>query len=85
MWGGLTDMTPDMAPIISDSEVEGYYMDCGWGYFGFKSGPITGHYMARWIASGLCPELLAPFGLKRFRQYNLQKETAATMYYTPWN
>ena len=85
MWGGLTDMTPDMAPIISDSEVEGYYMDCGWGYFGFKSGPVTGRYMARWLASGRCPELLTAFNLKRFRQYNLQKETAATMYYTPWN
>ena len=53
IWGGPTDMTPDMAPIISDSEIEGYYMDCGWGYFGFKSGPVTGRYMARWMASCL--------------------------------
>jgi sarcosine oxidase subunit beta len=85
IWGGLTDMTPDMAPIISDSEVEGYYMDCGWGYFGFKSGPITGRYMAQWMATGRCPDLLRPFNLRRFREFDLQKETAATMYYTPWN
>jgi sarcosine oxidase subunit beta len=85
IWGGLTDMTPDMAPILSDSEVEGFYMDCGWGYFGFKSGPVTGRYMAQWLATGQCPELLSAFNLQRFKEYNLQKETASTMYYTPWN
>ena len=85
IWAGLTDMTPDMAPIMSDSEIDGYYMDCGWGYFGFKSGPITGRYMAQWLASRKCPEILKPFSLNRYRRYNLQKETAATMFYTPWN
>ena len=78
-------MTPDMAPILSDSEVEGYYMDCGWGYFGFKSGPVTGRYMAQWMATEVCPALLKPFSFRRFREYNLQKETAAIMFYTPWN
>jgi sarcosine oxidase subunit beta len=85
IWGGLTDMTPDMAPILSDSEIKGYYMDCGWGYFGFKSGPVTGRYMAQWMATGTCPDLLVSFSLRRFKKYDLQKETAATMYYTPWN
>lgn len=85
IWGGLTDMTPDMAPIISDSPIGGFYLDCGWGYFGFKSAPITGRYMARWIATGNCPEILKPFSLRRYRNYNLQRETAAVMYYTPWN
>ncbi|MBN1104107.1 MAG: FAD-dependent oxidoreductase [Deltaproteobacteria bacterium] len=85
IWGGLTDMTPDMAPIMSDSEIGGYYMDCGWGYFGFKSGPVTGKYMARWMATRECPEILKPFHLGRFAAFNLQKETAATMFYTPWN
>ncbi len=85
IWGGPTDMTPDMAPIVSDSDVEGYYMDCGWGYFGFKSGPVTGRYMARWMATGKSPELFESFSLGRFIRYDLQKETATTMYYTPWN
>ncbi len=85
IWAGLTDMTPDMAPIMSDSRVEGYYMDCGWGYFGFKSGPITGRYMAKWLASRKRPDILKPFSLGRYRDYNLQRETAATMFYTPWN
>lgn len=85
IWGGLTDMTPDMAPIMSDADIEGYYMDCGWGYFGFKSAAITGRTMARWIASGQCPDILKPFSLKRYRDYNLQRETAAVTYYTAWN
>jgi sarcosine oxidase, subunit beta len=85
IWGGLTDMTPDMAPIISDSVVGGYYMDCGWGYFGFKSGPVTGKYVAEWMAKEECPPILKPFHLRRFREFDLQKETASTMYYTPWN
>lgn len=85
IWGGLTDMTPDMAPVISDCRIEGFYMDCGWGYFGFKSGPITGKYMAEWMAKGEPPEVLKPFHLRRFREFDLQKETAATMYYSPWN
>jgi sarcosine oxidase, subunit beta len=85
IWGGLTDMTPDMAPIISDSAVEGYYMDCGWGYFGFKSGPVTGKYVAEWMAKGECPDILKPFHVRRFQEFDLQKETASTMYYTPWN
>lgn len=85
IWGGLTDMTPDMAPIISDSGIEGYFMDCGWGYFGFKSGPVTGKYVAQWMATGERPEILSPFSLKRYRTFDLQKETSATMFYTPWN
>ncbi|MHC1729678.1 MAG: FAD-dependent oxidoreductase [Syntrophobacteraceae bacterium] len=85
IWAGLTDMTPDMAPIMSESHIEGYFMDCGWGYFGFKSGPISGRYMAKWLASRKCPDILKPFSLGRYRDYNLQRETAATMFYTPWN
>jgi sarcosine oxidase, subunit beta len=85
IWGGLADMSPDMAPIISDCHIQGYFMDCGWGYFGFKSAPVTGKYVAKWIADGKCPKILEPFRLDRFKNYILQKETGAVMYYTPWN
>lgn len=85
-WAGLADMTPDMAPIIDGNDpVDGLYMDCGWGYFGFKSAPITGKYMARFIATGDCPERLAPFTLNRFREHRLMGETAALAGYGPWN
>ncbi len=86
IWGGLADMTPDMAPIIDGNEpVEGYYIDCGWGYFGFKSSTVTGKYMARYMAEGRCPEILKPFALSRFKEHRLMGETAALVNYTPDN
>ncbi len=85
-WGGLADMTPDMAPIMDGNDpVEGFYQDCGWGYFGFKSSTVTGKYMAQFMASGECPEILKPFTLKRFEQHRLMGETAALVTYSADN
>jgi sarcosine oxidase subunit beta len=85
-WAGLADMTPDMAPIMDGNDpVEGYYMDCGWGYFGFKSSTVTGKYMAEFMATGECPPILKPFGLRRFERHQLMGETAALMEYSANN
>ena len=86
IWGGLADMTPDMAPIIDGNDpIEGYYVDCGWGYFGFKSGPVTGKYMAQFMATGLCPEILKPFNLRRYQENRFLGEIATPVNYGPWN
>jgi len=85
-WAGLTDMTPDMAPILDgNNPVKGYFMDMGWGYFGFKSGPIAGRYMAEFIATDECPEMVLPFRLSRYRNHCFLGETARPVYYGPWN
>jgi len=85
-WAGLADMTPDMAPIIDGNDtIEGYYMNCGWGYFGFKSCAAAGKYMARFMATGNCPDMLRPFNLRRFGQHRLMGETAALVNYSPDN
>lgn len=85
-WAGLSDMTPDMAPIMDGNDpIQGYYMDCGWGYFGFKSCGVVGKYMAQFMATGNCPEILKPFNLRRFEQHRLMGETAAIMDYSPDN
>jgi len=85
-WAGLADMTPDMAPILDGNDpIEGYYMDCGWGYFGFKSSTVAGKYMAQFMATGQCPPILTPFSLKRFEQHRLMGEIATPVYYGPWN
>ena len=44
-WAGLCDMTPDFGPIIGPAPVEGFYLDVGWGTYGFKAGPVAGR---RW-------------------------------------
>ncbi|GBC61458.1 FAD-dependent oxidoreductase [Desulfonema ishimotonii] len=85
-WAGLADMTPDMAPIMDgNDQVEGYYMDCGWGYFGFKSSTVTGKYMAEFMATGEYPEILKPFTLRRFKEHRLMGETAALVSYSADN
>lgn len=86
IWGGLADMTPDMAPIMDgNDQIEGFYLNCGWGYFGFKSCSAAGKYMAKFIADGECPDMLKPFNLKRYEQHKLMGETAELVSYTPNN
>lgn len=85
-WAGLADMAPDMAPILDGNDpIEGLYLDVGWGYFGFKSGPITGKYMAQFMAQASPPEVLKPFTLKRFERNQPMGETAGAISYGPWN
>jgi sarcosine oxidase subunit beta len=85
-WSGLADMTPDMAPIMDGNNyIEGYYMNCGWGYFGFKSCTATGKYMAQFMATGECPEILKPFHLGRYAEHRLMGETVALVTYSPDN
>lgn len=86
IWGGLADMTPDMAPIMDgNNQVEGFFMDCGWGYFGFKSCSAVGKYMAQYMATNTCPDMLEPFALKRYQEHRLMGETAELVSYTPNN
>jgi sarcosine oxidase subunit beta len=65
-WSGLCDMTPDFSPIMGGTPVEGFYVDVGWGTYGFKAGPVSGEAMARCIADGRAPEIIEAFGLGRF-------------------
>ena len=42
-WAGMTDMTPDFAPVMGLTPVENYYIDSGWGTWGFKATPVLRH------------------------------------------
>ena len=76
-WGGLCDVTPDYSPIMGETPVEGFYLDAGWGTYGFKATPICGVTMADLIVSGQVPELIKPFALSRFWDRELVSEIAA--------
>jgi sarcosine oxidase subunit beta len=77
-WAGICDMTPDFAPIIGRSqEVENFYMDVGWGTYGFKAAPAAAKYTAELIATGKTPALIAPFSPARFHAGELIGEKAA--------
>ncbi len=76
-WAGLCDMTPDFAPIMGATEVDGFLVDVGWGTYGFKAGPVAGEAMAECIATGSTPELVSAFGLDRFSTGRLVGEKGA--------
>jgi sarcosine oxidase, subunit beta len=76
-WAGICDMTPDFAPVMGPTPVAGFYVDVGWGTYGFKAGPVAGETMAQCIATGRTPELIAGFGLDRFERGELMAERGA--------
>jgi len=65
-WAGMADMTPDFSPVMGLTPVENYYIDSGWGTWGFKATPVCGKHMAEVVATGKVPAILEPFRLDRF-------------------
>ena len=77
-WAGICDMTPDYSPIIGEvPAVKGFYLDVGWGTYGFKAGPVAGRRTAELIATGTTPDLIKPFSIARFADNRLLGEKAA--------
>jgi sarcosine oxidase subunit beta len=76
-WAGMSDMTPDFSPIMGRTPVEGFYLDAGWGTWGFKATPVCGETMAHTIARDDEHELIRPFTLARFDEYALVGEKGA--------
>ncbi|MBN9672024.1 FAD-dependent oxidoreductase [Roseibium aggregatum] len=77
-WAGITDMTPDYSPVMGASPLENYWLDCGWGTWGFKATPVAGKYMAETVARGRVSDILKPFDLQRFEKFELLNEMGAT-------
>ncbi len=76
-WAGLSDMTPDFSPIMGTTPIRGFYIDAGWGTWGFKATPISGFTMAHTMAHQQEPELIQAFGLDRFRRFQFVGEKGA--------
>ncbi|MDQ0395436.1 FAD-dependent oxidoreductase [Labrys monachus] len=76
-WAGMADMTPDFSPVMGLTPVENYYIDAGWGTWGFKATPVCGKRMAECVATGTQPGLLRPFALDRFDRFDLVGEKGA--------
>ncbi len=77
-WAGITDMTPDYSPVMGESPVQNYWLDAGWGTWGFKATPISGKCLAETIANEKTAEMIKPFGLERFKTFKLSNEAGAT-------
>jgi sarcosine oxidase subunit beta len=76
-WAGMADMTPDFSPVMGLTPVENYFIDAGWGTWGFKATPVCGVRMAECVATGRQPDILQPFALDRFRSFDLVGEKGA--------
>jgi sarcosine oxidase, subunit beta len=76
-WAGMADMTPDFSPLMGVTPCEGFYLDAGWGTWGFKATPISGKTMAHTVATGTNHPLIAGFTLDRFADLSLTGEKGA--------
>lgn len=76
-WAGMADMTPDFAPIMGKTSIDGFYLDAGWGTWGFKATPICGKTMAYTLVSDRNHELIQEFSLARFVNHTLMGEKGA--------
>lgn len=76
-WAGMADMTPDFAPIMGLTPVQGLYLDAGWGTWGFKATPISGKTMAATLAKDKPHDLIHAFRLSRFSEFELTGEKGA--------
>jgi sarcosine oxidase, subunit beta len=76
-WAGLADMTPDFAPIMGKTPIEGFYLDAGWGTWGFKATPVCGKTMSYTVANDRNHPLIEGFTLNRFARFELTGEKGA--------
>ena len=76
-WGGIMDMSMDGSPIICKTPVEGFYINGGWCYGGFKATPGSGWVFAHTIANDAPHPYNEHFTLERFSQgYTIDEKGA---------
>lgn len=76
-WAGMADITPDYAPIMGLTAIEGFFVSGGWGTYGFKATPVSGKTMAFTIANRRPHSLIEGFSLDRFSTLSLMGEKGA--------
>ncbi|PWJ87435.1 N-methylglutamate dehydrogenase subunit A precursor [Mesorhizobium loti] len=77
-WAGITDMTPDYSPIMGQGPLSNYWLDAGWGTWGFKATPASGFFLAKAISENRIADEIRPFQLSRFHSFDLVNEMGAT-------
>lgn len=67
-WAGLRATTPDHAPILGPTPIEGLHVALGLYRHGILLTPIVSGLMTDWLLKKTMPELLLPFGFARFKK-----------------
>lgn len=66
---GYDGITPDQHPIIGATELEGFFLDCGFSGMGFKISPAVGLCMSELILDGKSSTLdISDFSPSRFAE-----------------
>ena len=79
-WTGLIDMTPDHAPLLGEvPEVEGFFLNCGWGGHGLSAAPAAGKLLARWVLYGERSPLIEPFDVARLKSGRMASDSLLTV------
>lgn len=76
-WAGIVDIAPDASPIIGPTDIDGLYVNCGWGTGGFKATPGLGAVYAATIAEQSPHPIVRPYGIDRFASGALIDEHGA--------
>jgi sarcosine oxidase subunit beta len=77
-WAGICDVVHDSTPIIGETQLRGFFVNCGWGTGGFKAIPAGGWCLAHAMATGESHPLALAFGLGRFTTGALIDEASAS-------
>ena len=70
-------MTMDGSPIISQTPVDGLYLNGGWCYGGFKATPASGWCFAHLLAKDEPHENATQYRLDRFKRGAMVDERGA--------
>jgi len=65
-WGCVSSVTPDMQPILGETEIEGLYVAVS-AYRGFMTSPAVGRMMASLVLDGVIDPVLAQLSPSRFK------------------
>jgi glycine oxidase len=66
MWAGLRPRTPDGAPILGPTSVEGLILATGHFHIGVVLAPVTADYIGRYTIDDKLADEVRPFGVARF-------------------
>jgi len=74
-WGGSYNISPDFQPIISDCQLQGFYIACGYSGHGFMFAPITGELLSEIILEQPLEEYAKALHIDRFKDMeNIDRE-----------
>jgi sarcosine oxidase subunit beta len=65
-WGCVSSVTPDMQPILGETEIQGLYVAVS-AYRGFMTCPAVGRMMASLVLDGVTDPVLAQLSPSRFK------------------